>query len=153
MEVEKTLILLCKEILTDSQTTYNNGGLTSCTLCRDADGSCSDAERATHCVYHVADNNNFWSGRALTGEQILDCVRQTNVRFRGALPMSARVYVCELCFTHQAVIRSVEVFVAFETFCVGSADANTSMRQRNVSKPHETPEGRLVCPGCYVLRK
>jgi hypothetical protein len=124
MEVEKTLILLCKEILTDSQTKYNNNGMSSCTLCRDdADGSCSDAERATHCVYHVAENN-FWNGRALTGDQILDCVRQTNVRFRGGqLPMSARVYVCELCFTHHAVIRS----------------NNT---------PHETPEGRLVCGQC-----
>ena len=29
--------------------------------------------------------------------------------------------------------QNTEVFVAFETFCVGSADANTSMRQRNVS--------------------
>jgi hypothetical protein len=128
MEVEKNLVLLCKEILTDSQTTYNNGGNgpKSCALCRDADGSCSDAERATHCVYHVADgHNNFWSGRALTGEHILDCVRQTNVRFRGGLPMSARVYVCELCFTHHAVIRSNNA-------------------------PHETPEGRLVCGQCFT---
>jgi hypothetical protein len=130
-KLRNTLVILIKESLTDSQTKYSNGGMMKCRLCRgddDADGSCSDAERATHCVYHVsADNNNFWSGRALTGEHILDCVRETNARFRRGLPMSAtRVYVCELCFTHHAVIQS------------GQA-------------PHETHEGRLVCAGCALL--
>lgn len=130
MEVEKDLDLICKEFLTDAQTTYNNGYASPCRLCRDTDNPCSDAERAVHWVYHVADeSNSFWNvqgGRALTGEQLLDCVRQTNVRFReGRVSslMSARVYVCERCFTHHAVIQS-----------------------RNA--PHETSEGRLVCAGC-----
>ena len=127
MEVEKELILLCKEILTESETTYTQKQKV-CPMCCGSDKLCTEAERVVHWVYHAAGNeNSFWNvqGHTLTGEQILDSVRQTNAMYR---KLSSGVYVCEHCFTQHAVFG-------------------------DKTRPVETTEGRLVCEQCEMKKK